>query len=283
MPLSEAVIDCGEGDDTVIADRRDLRVTNFIDCESIIAGVAQSGRAARRAAHRRPAAELIDGSYRNDNLLGGGGDDAVLGHEGDDVMWGDHVPGSTGNDTMQAGPGRRPDVREQRRRLDRRRRGRRPHLRRHRRRHHRGRPRQRRDPPRPRRGLGRRRSPATTGCMPSAAARTTSSTAARATTSRSWTAASARATASRSGTAEPLPAARWYHCRWPGTPPAGGSHGRRQADPRRLPAAHPLPVHRRRERRDRLLQQGLRREGADAPARARTARSATPSCRSATP
>ncbi len=40
MPLSEAIVDCGEGDDTVIADRRDLRVTKFIGCETILAGVA---------------------------------------------------------------------------------------------------------------------------------------------------------------------------------------------------------------------------------------------------
>ena len=38
--LSEGVIDCGPGEDVVYADRRDLRATDFRNCETVTPGTA---------------------------------------------------------------------------------------------------------------------------------------------------------------------------------------------------------------------------------------------------
>ncbi|MCW2992747.1 MAG: calcium-binding protein [Conexibacter sp.] len=67
--------------------------------------------------HTRDQSSAIDGTSRNDELLGGHGSDTLWGRGGDDVLWGDykpggqpagqvdHINGGTGNDFIYAGHG----------------------------------------------------------------------------------------------------------------------------------------------------------------------------------
>ena len=54
-------------------------------------------------AHLAPAAEVIDGTSGDDNLVGGDGDSTIYGHEGNDTLYGgagaNTLAGGTGNDT----------------------------------------------------------------------------------------------------------------------------------------------------------------------------------------
>jgi len=105
--LSEGVIDCGPGTDTVHVDRRDLRATRFSGCETIVADTTPPPIDPARGLQRIGDGRSDDllGSDRNDILLGGAGDDVLRGFGGADVIWGDHVPHTSGNDRIYGGPG----------------------------------------------------------------------------------------------------------------------------------------------------------------------------------
>ena len=159
-PLSESVIFCGAGYDTVYVDRRDMRATRFRDCEMVALGPppAPTDPHQGRQAIGGGAADALGGTDLNDTLLGGSGDDTFTGFAGDDVIWGDHVPARAARITCSRGRATTPSSATTGRTTPGRR-GRRPHLGRPRRRRRRRRPRQRRAAPghRPRPRVRRRR------------------------------------------------------------------------------------------------------------------------------
>ena len=81
QPLSEALIACGPGHDTVFIDRRDARATRFRDCEVVTPGQppppVDPNRGSQSIGSR--AADLLQGGPLNDTLLGGWGGDTAAG------------------------------------------------------------------------------------------------------------------------------------------------------------------------------------------------------------
>jgi len=109
---AEGLADCGPGMDVLYIDpynRRGGISDSHIDkrdCERVIEahppprdpdeGVTRFSRPGRRT---------LNGTRKNDKLLGMAGNDTMNGHDGDDVIWGDRLPNTSGDDTIDGGPG----------------------------------------------------------------------------------------------------------------------------------------------------------------------------------
>ena len=111
-------VDCGPGDDTIfinprtspggISNAQALRRGRISDCEHVVAQVAADPpptRGVKRFAGAGGA--VLEGTERNDSLLGGAGSDTIRGRGGDDVIWGNRLPNGprTGADTLLGGAG----------------------------------------------------------------------------------------------------------------------------------------------------------------------------------
>jgi Ca2+-binding RTX toxin-like protein len=91
------VIDCADGDDTVIASpdvTQPLTILGGRGNDTILGGAGD---------------DYIDGGYGNDYIVGGGGNDVLYGGPGNDTLIGgagnDYLDGGPGNDELLGGPG----------------------------------------------------------------------------------------------------------------------------------------------------------------------------------
>ena len=111
-------VDCGPGEDTIyinprserggISNSQALRARRIRRCEHVIRQAAAAPPPTRGVKrYAGPSGALLEGTERNDNLLGGRGADTILGRGGDDVIWGNRLRrGATpGADTLIGGEG----------------------------------------------------------------------------------------------------------------------------------------------------------------------------------
>ena len=96
-------VDCGPGEDTIyinprtsrggISNSQALREGRIRNCEDVIAEKAAAPPATRGIKRfAGSGGAVLEGTERNDNLLGGGGSDTIWGRGGDDVIWGNRLP-----------------------------------------------------------------------------------------------------------------------------------------------------------------------------------------------